>query len=609
MEASPLATTRKIKKSRNWLPFIGVIMIIAGVIFFAATSGVTAAKFLLGLWPLFALIAGVAAVMGFAVERKPRSPVGGMLLLFVGALFSVARFDSGLNPIQIYGRYWILLLAIFAAVELVRYYTHRESEGKPPKLFGVGRLFVIALIVGSGVVSNRASLNGDLLSSSRMPGFLNGVLDSLIGEKYSFEDKALPIADLKPGSHLVIHNPYGDVKIRGDAATTGVVLTKGVRAWNEDKAKEVAEKLKVTLEQTSPGVFTLTTNRDEVKGTSNRQFNTDLQIDVPAAVNISITSSYSNIVAKKVANLAVTSKYGQLVEVSDVTGNATFTLTSTDVTAANVSGDVTVTGGKAVRLSKIAGDVDISARHGQIDLSEISGEVKVDAPHSHITAKDLAKAAVLKTQHSEVSVTRAAAVTIEAQHSNITATNINGDLTIETSNRDVMLKDVSGKLVVNGARTDVSANDIQGKAIITTSHGRVDVKNFHSGLQVETSFKDVSFTSVGEVAGDVTIENKHGDIKAVISQGTNFKVDAESENGRVKVSGFSDSPTNNRESFISAGRPGAPLIKLRTTHNTITVAALEIGEAGQSDLGRGPKVPPLPPTPPRDPQAGLEGKR
>src|SRR5262245_28804667 len=85
------------------------------------------------LWPVFLICAGVVRVMGFAVERKPRSPLIGMLLIIVGVLFLAARFQPGLNALQIYGRYWVLLLLVFASVDLVRYYSHRHTDVPPPE--------------------------------------------------------------------------------------------------------------------------------------------------------------------------------------------------------------------------------------------------------------------------------------------------------------------------------------------------------------------------------------------------------------------------------------------------------------------------------------------
>src|SRR5215468_3607849 len=110
-------------KSARGTLLLGLVLVAAGVLFFIA-PGSSVAGWLMRLWPVFLVCAGVARVMGFAVERKPRSPIGGMLLIIIGVLFFVSRFHTELNALQIYGRYWIVLLGVFASVELIRFYSH-----------------------------------------------------------------------------------------------------------------------------------------------------------------------------------------------------------------------------------------------------------------------------------------------------------------------------------------------------------------------------------------------------------------------------------------------------------------------------------------------------
>ena len=98
---------------------LGLLLVAVGVTIFFAPPGSGLTAWLMRLWPVFMICAGVVRVMGYAVERKPRSPMGGMLLIIIGVLFFVSRFHSDLNALEIYGRYWLLLLAVYAGVELI----------------------------------------------------------------------------------------------------------------------------------------------------------------------------------------------------------------------------------------------------------------------------------------------------------------------------------------------------------------------------------------------------------------------------------------------------------------------------------------------------------
>ncbi|HKP12678.1 MAG TPA: hypothetical protein VJZ91_11225, partial [Blastocatellia bacterium] len=128
--------------NRRGTLLLGLLLVGVGVLVLLAPAGFGVRGWLMRLWPTLLIFAGVIRVMGFAVERKPRSPVGGMLLITIGALFFAGRFHTDLNAVALYGRYWILLLLIFAGIELVRFYSHRNTYGPPPRLFSAGRVIV-----------------------------------------------------------------------------------------------------------------------------------------------------------------------------------------------------------------------------------------------------------------------------------------------------------------------------------------------------------------------------------------------------------------------------------------------------------------------------------
>src|SRR5437016_5313718 len=138
------------RTNRRGTLLLGVLLLGVGLVLILAPAGSGIAGWLIQLWPVFLICAGVVRVMGFAVERKPRSPLVGMLLIIIGVLFLAARFQPGLNALQVYGRYWVLLLIVFAGVELVRYYSHRHTEGPPPHVLTPIRVLVVLLIVVTG---------------------------------------------------------------------------------------------------------------------------------------------------------------------------------------------------------------------------------------------------------------------------------------------------------------------------------------------------------------------------------------------------------------------------------------------------------------------------
>ena len=561
--------TRKPKgrAKADWL-CAGVFLIRAGLVFFAAVSGIGAAKWILGLWPLLMLIMGVAGVMGFAIERKPRSPIWGMLLIFLGVLFGAGRLHPDLNAIQIYGKYWILLLMVFAAVELVRYYSHRQSEGAPPRLLTIGKAFLVIFIVSTGILAGRVTTNGSVLGSIKLPWFFNNLRDSFLGETYTFTDEPVTIADIKPNSRVSINNNYGDVKITGGAQAARATLTQGIRSWSHDDAEQIANQLNVVVTKNADGDYIITTNRNEI---NYPNFRTDMQIDLPATAVVTVTNSYGVTKASNLQNgLTIKSNYGD-ADVSNITGNATFNLSYANVSAQNIQGDVTVSGAKGVKLGNIHGAVDVTAGKEPVDLRQISGTVKVEAVSASINAQDIEDRASFKTQHNSVKVARATDVTIEAPHSDVTASNIQGALTITSSHSDIKASNISGTFTVEAEHSNISAEEIQSDVKINTSHGDVAVKNFHENVDIETSYDSVTLAAAGQIEGNINVENSHGEIKVVLPQTANYTLDAESQNGRIRTSGLSEVSQTERGKLYAVSGTDGPTIKLRTSYQNIIV--------------------------------------
>jgi hypothetical protein len=147
---------------------LGLLLIAGGLLFLALQTSDGLALLLMRLWPVFLIFAGAARVACFAIDRRPRSPVDGMILIALGGFFLAIRLSPTLNPLQVYGRYWILLLALFAVVELVRYYSHRPAYGAQPRMFNPWRVTVAALIIITGIAASRAGNDPSLIQSLRL---------------------------------------------------------------------------------------------------------------------------------------------------------------------------------------------------------------------------------------------------------------------------------------------------------------------------------------------------------------------------------------------------------------------------------------------------------
>src|SRR5262249_29354017 len=245
--------------NRRGTLLLGLLLLGTGVVLVLAPAGSGVAGWLMQLWPVFLICAGVVRVMGFAVERKPRSPLIGMLLIIVGVLFLAARFQPGLNALQIYGRYWVLLLLVFASVELVRYYSHRHTEGPRLRVFAPVRVVVVCLIVITGVFASRVANSPSVLSALRLQGLLGGLRDSVVGQSYSFTDPPVISTDVKPGMVVSVNNSYGSLKVTGGGSAGKATPLKGKRSSREKEPPQTQDPIR-TLCTPTPHATTLPTS-------------------------------------------------------------------------------------------------------------------------------------------------------------------------------------------------------------------------------------------------------------------------------------------------------------------------------------------------------------
>lgn len=558
---------------------LGLLLVGVGLaIFFSPPeSGLTV--WLMRLWPVFMVCAGVVRVMGYAVERKPRSPIGGMILIIIGVLFFVSRFHSDLNALEIYGRYWLLLLAIYAGVELIRYYSHRHNEGPSPRVLTIGRVVIVTLIVTTGVLANRLAKNPSVLSALKLPNFLSSLRDSVVGQEYEYRDVAVESKDFKQGMLVTINNSFGSVKISGGSPTLRATLTKRVRGWNDADARRISDRIRLIIDKTNDGIK-IATNRDEV----NQEFATDILIEAPSPANFSVTDSYGNVSASDIqGDIIITGSHIQ-ADVTKINGDANLALSYSDATASMISGNLIISGANNARVSKISGSLDLSASNGTIEAQEISGPARIDAPFSRIIAQGLYSDAHLNTQHASVEASRTSNLSINAPHSDVKARNVNGELHVSSSHSEINLFSIIGELTVEADQSSVSIEDARGYVDVETSMGAVSVKNFYEGVNIETSYRDVTLVSANQPSDDIEVETHQGEIKLVLPQSSQFQLDASSENGQIKPIGFSELPGRARGSLINSFGSGGPLIKLRTSYKNIIIQASQARHAQANSL-------------------------
>jgi len=261
------------------------------------------------------------------------------------------------------------------------------------------------------------------------------------------------------------------------------------------------------------------------------------------------------------------------INLNRITGDVRCNLAYSDVAVSSIAGNVQIAGAKSAKVSDVSGSVEVAASNGAVEIRGLSGPVKVDAPFCRINAQDLDADAELKTEHASVDVMRAADVVITAPHSSVRARSISGNLSIYSSQQAIELRSISGELKIDAERSSVSAEELRGPVEVKTSHGEVVLKNFFESVDVETSYRDVTLIAGEEPVADIEVDNLHGEIKLVLPQSSQFKLDASTQGGQVRPVGFNELPVKSREGLVTMRGIDGPEIKLKTTYKNITIQA------------------------------------
>jgi len=525
------------KGKRSGILIAGVLFVAAGVALIIAPRNLGLAVWLERLWPMFLVLAGLLSFAGFAIERRPRSPLGGALLVAVGSLLLAGRIDSHSGPVRTYGKYWILVLGIYSLAELLRFYSHRHGEGQQPRLFSVPKLITILLIAGTGILSNRVAGKGQsLLEMAKIPAGLAVLNGSGGPHPYSFEDPPT-IAGTGGAEIATITNYKGDVSLVGGSESLKVTLIKAVTALGETEARKLADQIKLVVERT-PGGIRISTNRDQVTG----DFKTHLKIEMPSGLAIAVSNNSGAVSLSRADGPLTINAIGSAVSLARIAGSVDVSLNgSSSLDASNVGGNLSVEGAKDARIANVGGAVDLKGSNGAFDLRDVRGPVKLKAASCKIRAANLIDKSTIESGDSAIDVIRASSLAIVGPGSSIRAQQVNGDLQIKSSDGSVRLASIQGDLTLSASHSSVVIDGLNGEAHVQASYAPVDVKNFRGSAIIENSYDRIVITP-GDTLADIQAKNNHGDIRMALPKSGEFQLSAEAAQGSIKCPTHYGSP-------------------------------------------------------------------
>jgi DUF4097 and DUF4098 domain-containing protein YvlB len=214
-------------------------------------------------------------------------------------------------------------------------------------------------------------------------------------------------------------------------------------------------------------------------------------------------------------------------------------------------GDHTIRNSEQVEVSDNTGRVTIeNVRNSRIRLHEIKGDVVISAERTRIDAEEIDGDFTVKTSDERV-----------------TANRIDGTLRIKADDGMVEIEDVGGAATVEATR-DISIQNFRGPLNITSRLGKIDLSTDE------------------KIAAAIKAVNETGRIRVSLPNDSEFRIDAASNYGRVRVRGFEqiNLPRSERSAVTGYNvSDSAPLISLRSNNGNIQIRSSGLALASRED--------------------------
>ncbi|HEY6403316.1 MAG TPA: DUF4097 family beta strand repeat-containing protein [Blastocatellia bacterium] len=571
---------------------LGIGLIAVGSLFFVAPEQAFAVRWLMRLWPVALILAGLVRVSGYLIDRHPRSPVGGMMITTIGGILLSANLLGHNSIVLILGKYWFWILLAFIAGRLLKQYTHRIEDGLRPNTFSPGAIVVMVLIVGAGLTASFAAKNpaGGINLNLQLGGL--GVSDYVFGDQISVEDEIPQSFAIAPNSRLLIYNAKGDIEINSAPQSQATArLIRRLRAANVEEARKVAKN--INLQITSNGVghqFNVAAEGVE------QDFGVSIIITLPqnleAGVEINnalgvvkITDLQGVHVIRGCERAEITRNFGGVtienprgaVELSEIQGPVSLANTRQEVNLRAINGPVTldVNGGN-VNLENSSGPLKLRATEAQIAITDIG-----DGAWTAARVIDIEQARSSRIKLQEIKGT----VAIKAERSRVEAQEIAGNFKLDSSSERVKVARIDGELSIKSENGSVEAEEIRGLATIEATRD-VTVRNFRGPLTILSQEGAIDLETSEKLDGNISVIGKHGKIRVSLPKDSSFRLDANAGEGRVKANDNFDNPEWSRQerSYVTGYNITAdsPMVSLRLNRGEIQLRSSGLAMASQN---------------------------
>lgn len=441
--------------------------------------------------------------------RRRGSIFTGLLLIVIGVIFLLDRFDPAFGLGRLIRIYWPVLIILWGVAKLIDHLAaQRAGEPRAPLLSGgEAALMILLAFVLAGFVSRDWIRNHYLDFNIELPPF---------HQSYS-HTRQLASQTIPADAHVTVDTARGDISVH---AADGNELRVGVKesAWapTASVANEQMRNVDMVIEQAGNVYHVHPVHQDDLRG----RVGVDLDIALPKTASIEVNTGHGDI------------------QISGIGGSVGARSANGDVEIRDVGSDVAVDLQEGdAKISGVAGNVKLTGRGNDADLGNISGDVTVEGAYvGSIRANDVAKTLRCISPWSDLTITHLTG-RLEADPGDIAISGVNGPVKLAAHNKDIDIKNVSG---------------------------RIEIVNTHG---------DVKVSYATPPRDDLIVTNDSGDTDVTLPAASNFGVSAVSRSGEVESDFEAPSlkASNEDDRGQINGKIGAtgPMINIATSYGTI----------------------------------------
>lgn len=276
--------------------------------------------------------------------------------------------------------------------------------------------------------------------------------------------------EMATGMTFSAETMHSYIKVTGwDEKYCDVRAKVKVRAEDTEKAKQIAESIKVSLQE-SGNTMTLIT--DKLGHHGDHSVYADYDVKLPRDSSVILKTSHGPI------------------ECRNLKGDVTATTSHDPITCVDISGNLKLnTSHDPIILTNITGNVEARTSHDPIEADNITGDVNLSTSHDPIRCNNLnTEILSARTSHSNINIAYseqfkgAATAEVTTSHGNISfelPENYSGWVSMSTTHGKVKTEypiTVSGEISEKKISGTIGEKGGAGKINLKTTHGSIFLK-------------------------------------------------------------------------------------------------------------------------------------